>query len=73
MTLKRNILLAGAVLLARGVLTDRYDAPVAHSVHDTEVVRVPVDSLSGNTPFTVDDAQPFPVYGYLTLRWERAR
>jgi len=63
----------GAVLLARGVLTDRYDAPVAHSVHDTEVVRVPVDSLSGNTPFTVDDAQPFPVYGYLTLRWERAR
>ena len=43
----------GAALLARGVLTDRYDAPVAHSVHDTEVVKVPVDTLRGNTPFSV--------------------
>lgn len=61
----------GAALLAKGVKTDRYDAPVAHSVHDTEVVRVPVDSLAGNTPFTVDDGQPFPIYGQLTLTWER--
>ena len=61
----------GAALLARGVLTDRYDAPVAHSVHDTEVVKVPVNTLRGNTPFSVDDGQPFPIYGQLTLTWER--
>jgi hypothetical protein len=61
----------GAALLAKGVLTDRYDAPVARSVHDDEVVHVPVTSLSGNTPFSVDDGQPFPIYGQLTLTWER--
>ena len=63
----------GAALLARGVLTDRYDPPLAHSVHDTEFVRVPVNTLAGNTPFSVDDGQPFPIYGTLTLRWERGR
>jgi hypothetical protein len=61
----------GARLLARGVLTDRYDAPYAHSVHDSEIISVPLDSLSGNTPFSVDDSQPFPIYGQLTLTWER--
>jgi hypothetical protein len=62
----------GAYLLGRGVLTDRYDAPYAHSSHDSEVTTVPVDSLSGNTPYSVDDSQPFPIYGWLTLRWQRA-
>jgi len=61
----------GAKLLERGVLTDRYDAPSAHSVHDSEITYVQVDSLSGNTPFSVDDSQPFPIYGQLTLKWER--
>jgi hypothetical protein len=70
---ERGVLSAGigAALLARGVLTDRYDAPVARSVHDSETIQVPVSSLSGNTPYSVDDGQPFPIYGQLTLRWER--
>lgn len=61
----------GAALLARSVLTDRYDAPSAHSAHDSEIIHVPVTSLSGNTPYSVDDGQPFPIYGQLTLTWER--
>jgi hypothetical protein len=71
--LKRGVetLGVGAAILAEGVLTDRYDAPYAHSVHDGEIIHVPVDSLSGNTPFSVDDGQPFPIYGKLTLTWER--
>jgi hypothetical protein len=62
----------GAALLAKGVLTDRYDAPYAHSSHDSEITKVPVNSLSGNTPYSVDDSQPFPIYGWLTLTWQRA-
>ena len=61
----------GAALLAKGVLTDRYDAPYAHSAHDSEIIHVPVDSLSGTRHFSVDDSQPFPIYGHLTLTWER--
>ena len=61
----------GAALLARGVLSDRYDAPVPRSAHDHEMTRVPVKSLSGNTPFSVDDGQPFPIYGTLILSWQR--
>ena len=59
------------LVLSLGILTDRYDAPVAKSVHDQEETRVPVDSLSGNTPHAVDNSQPFPIYGYLALEWER--
>lgn len=61
----------GDLILARGLKTDRYDAPSARSTHDSEVIHVPVSSLSGNTPYSVDDGQPFPVYGNLTLTWER--
>ena len=59
------------IVLSLGILTDRYDAPIAKSVHDQEETRVPVDSLSGNTPHAVDNSQPFPIYGYLALEWER--
>jgi hypothetical protein len=61
----------GAAILAKGILTDRYDPPYAHSAHDSEIIHVPVDSLAGNTPYSVDDSQPFPIYGSLTLAWER--
>jgi hypothetical protein len=59
------------VFLSKGVLTDRYRTPLPGSAHDSEIIHVPVDSLSGNTPFSVDDSQPFPIYGHLTLKWER--
>ena len=60
-------------LIARGILTDRYDAPIPASVHDGEIVSLPVNALGGQTQFSVDDTQPFPVYGWLKLEWQNAR
>jgi hypothetical protein len=62
---------AGSAILARGILTDQYDPPGATSVHDSEVTRIPVNDLRGNTPFSVDNSQPFPIYGFLSVEWER--
>jgi hypothetical protein len=59
-----------AILLSRDWLTDRYDAPEASSVHDSEITRIVVDDLRGNTPFSVDDGQPFPIYGEILLEWQ---
>jgi len=53
--------LAG-LLLQRDWLTDRYDAPVAVSAHDSE---------AGPMPYSVDDGQPFPIYGWMRVVWER--
>jgi hypothetical protein len=57
--------------VGRDWLTDRYDAPVASSTHDSEITTMVVDDLRGNTPFSEDAAQPFPVYGQLRVEWER--
>jgi hypothetical protein len=63
--------LLASVALNRDWLADRYQAPVASSVHDSEITRIAVNDLSGNTPFSVDDSQPFPIYGQMLLQWER--
>jgi hypothetical protein len=47
-----------AVLLSRDWLTDRYDAPAAKD-------------LEPETPVSIDDSQPFPIYGQIHLAWER--
>src|ERR1039458_419658 len=60
-----------AVWLARGIKTDLYNAPLAQSTHDKEVTQLAVASLPKTTPVAVDDQQPFPIYGYLALEWER--
>jgi hypothetical protein len=57
--------------LSRDWLTDRYDAPTASSVHDSEITRMAVEDLQGNTPFSVEDGQPFPIYGQMRVQWER--
>jgi hypothetical protein len=51
-----------AVIAARGVLTDRYDAPRAESAFDYRQNAV-----------DVDNTQPFPIYGYLNVGWQRDR
>jgi streptogramin lyase len=67
-----------AAILGRGVLTDRYDTPRAASVHDFEnvVENLPVSKLPYPlpTPASVDnsDSQPFPIYGYINVGWQRA-
>jgi hypothetical protein len=58
-------------ILDKGILTDQYDGPVAPSPN-VQLIHVPVNSLSGNTAVTVDDRQPWPIAGTLTLTWVRA-
>lgn len=61
---------AAPIILNRGILTDRYDAPRASSPGDTNITRMPVSALRGNTAVTVDNSQPFPVYGFVSLDWQ---
>jgi hypothetical protein len=59
------------MLTARGVETNYRDNPVPGSTLDSQnvVKNVEIDRLPGNAPQSIDDSQPFPVYGYLTLQW----
>jgi hypothetical protein len=71
-------LLYAAAVLGQGELTDRYDTPTAASVYDSQnvVENLPVRDLwyPRPTPVSVDNSasQPFPVYGYLNVGWQRA-
>jgi hypothetical protein len=60
-----------APIIAEGILTDRYDLPSPQSVHDSEnvVTNVDVAQMAGNSTVSVDDNQPYPIYGWLTLQW----
>jgi hypothetical protein len=59
------------VTLHRDWRGDKYDPPRAVSAHDNEITRKAVSDLSGNTPFSVDASQPFPIYGHMIVYWER--
>jgi hypothetical protein len=77
--------LYAGVVFGRGILADRYAAPVAISDHDSEMQTVYQDQIdkdfivypagSGRprplAASTIDDNQPFPVYGWLSLVWVR--
>lgn len=64
-------------VLAKGIVTTRYTLPPPESPKDGENVvtdqvvdaglRVPP------MPYAVDDDQPYPIYGWLNLKWRRAR
>ncbi len=58
-------------VLDSGIKTDRYSAPVAASAHDSEITTVALDNLGSVAHYSVDDSQPFPVYGWLNVQWER--
>ena len=58
-------------IISKGILTDLYDAPVAASIHDGEINVSPVDTVGSiQKQFSVDDDQPFPIYGWLSLEWQ---
>jgi len=61
-------------VLARGILTDSYDPPLAQSPLDTQnvITNVPIDNVSNSHFTSVDDTptQAFPIYGSLTLQWK---
>jgi hypothetical protein len=61
---------AAAAILLLGIPTDLYDAPQASSALDglNEVVTT-ADRLPNPTPASEDDAQPFPLYGWITVEW----
>jgi hypothetical protein len=61
-----------AIALARGINTDSYDAPIASSPLDNQGVAGPVaiDQLDPRLGSSLDDAQPFPIYGWLEVFWE---
>lgn len=54
-----------------GVATDSYEPPQASSVHDSEITKVWASDLPVNTPFSIDDNQPYPIYGFLNVEWEK--
>jgi hypothetical protein len=66
--------IAPAIILNRGILTDRYDPPVAASPLDNENVAGPVgiDQLRQGVGLSEDDGQPFPIYGWLNVYWQEA-
>ena len=64
--------IASALILNRGILTDIYDPPNASSPQDNQNVAaaVPIDQLQAWAGFSEDDAQPFPIYGWLNVWWQ---
>jgi hypothetical protein len=58
----------GEIFLQRGILTDSYDKP--QPVLGTTTI-TNVNSLPGLTPVTVNNDQPYPLAGSLSLTWIR--
>jgi hypothetical protein len=67
--------IAPALVLQRGILTDVYDPPQMSSPLDTQnvVSAVPLDAVNADAGLSEDDSQPFPVYGWLDVWWERTQ
>ena len=61
----------GLAILERGILTDRYDPPLAVSGVDTTNVAGPMQAgqLTSAVGWAEDDTQPFPIYGWLDVFW----
>jgi len=59
------------LILRSGIRTDRYDPPLAASPHDNENTQwlVPINHLPNPTPVSIDNDQPFPLYGWLKVEW----
>jgi hypothetical protein len=53
------------IIFARGIRTDRRDTPQATSPRDGEVYSFPETTTS----VSVDNNQPFPIYGWVNARW----
>ena len=61
-----------AYFLNKGILTDIYDHPSASSPLDNQNIAGPVGigQLPAGAGISEDDAQPFPIYGWLNVWWE---
>jgi hypothetical protein len=62
-------------VIAKGILTDRYDLLPTQGIHDSENVVTDFVVGPGAIPgsvassASVDDNQPYPIYGWLILQW----
>jgi hypothetical protein len=65
--------IAAAFFLNRGILTDLYDAPSASSPVDNQNVAtaVDIDHIQPAAGLSEDDKQPFPIYGFVNVWWQR--
>jgi hypothetical protein len=70
-TLETPIDPLGEVVLNRGILTDRYEAPVAQSIADSQNIAgpMPLSEVSGNMGWQYGNDQPFPIYGSMDVFW----
>jgi hypothetical protein len=61
----------GFLILSRGILTDRYAAPVAQSASDllNVVGPMPLQDIDSSLGWSVGDDQPFPIYGWMDVYW----
>lgn len=60
-----------AWVLSRGVFTETYALPDAPQPQANQVKMQPVSSLTSQQVGWVDDSQPFPISGQLSLKWSR--
>jgi hypothetical protein len=67
-----NLNILSAIILRRGILTDRYDPPNAASPLDNQNVvnGVTANNLQAWAGLSEDDTQPFPIYGWLNVYWQ---
>jgi hypothetical protein len=66
-----------AIILNRGILTDRYDALIQPQNPDFgRFADLPVsalnDPINSSHGISIDNGQPFPIYGTLNLTWKRS-
>jgi hypothetical protein len=60
-------------VVALGFPTHCYEKPNASSAdHANSKTRQQVEDIEANIPTNRDDGQPFPLFGTMTLEWERA-
>ncbi len=58
--------------LLRGIKTDAYEAPVQVDFNETanQILNVPIIDIREGMGITVNNDQPYPVYGWLEVKWE---
>jgi len=66
----------GTLVLARGVETDEYaatpDVNFSLSGSPAAVINTPITQLQANKGITIDNSQPYPITGWIEVKWGEA-
>ena len=59
------------IILSRGLKVDAYDPIPEVNILDTSqaVLNAPVDNIPSGMGKVVDNTQPYPIYGWLDVKW----